>query len=129
MIEIDKTLDKKSLFEFRENTLKAKKMGKLEKQIDKFLQESGVKYHRQFPVRIGNKHRKPKRYAVSFWVQGKDFILDIFSEGADMSLYELGRHIDILHHPWAKIKMIAPIREDMKWKDVKRDLQMLMAMP
>ena len=123
MIEIDKTLDAKSLFEYRENTLKAKKMGRLEAHIDKFLTERGVKFHRQFPIRIGCKH--PKRYAVSFWLQDKGIILDMVGIDDDMNLYEPGRHVDVLYHPWAKIKAIVPIDKKLMWVNIKKELVML----
>lgn len=126
MIEIDSQMSQEELFKYREEVLKAKKMGKLEKQIDKFLTEQGVKYHRQFPVKIGK--RAPKRYAASFWLQDKGIILDLYTEGADMTVYDVGRKVRLPHHKWAKIKFIAPIKADSLWRDVKKDLVTLIAM-
>lgn len=123
MIEIDKSLSCKGFFKYREEVLKTQKMGKLESKIDKFLSENKVKYHRQFIVRIGNRNKK--RYAVSFYLSDKHIFLDMVDDNADMSLYDPNRALKMIFSNIESKPMILPINENLSWRDVKKQLSML----
>lgn len=123
MIEIDKSFSCRDFFKYREEVLKLKKLGKLESKIDKFLAKNGVKYHRQFIVRIGLRHRK--RYAVSFYLSKHHIFLDMVDDNADMSLYDPSRAIKMIFSNIESKPMIFPINENLPWRDVKKQLSML----
>lgn len=104
-------------------------MGKLEAKINKFLSENGVKYHRQWPVKLGTRGRKQHRYIVSFYIPEANIMLDMVDDNTDMSLYDFSRHKELIwrcHEFPRLIGAIIPINKDLGWREVKKQLQLFM---
>lgn len=132
MIQVDNQLRKNAMFRYRENNLKALPMSKLEKKIDKFLQESGIKYHRQWIIKMGCRKRMQKRYAVSFYLPTAGIALDMVNAQTDMSLYDFTRHIELfwyyaIREYKPRLDAIIPIDEDLSFREVKKQLQIFIS--
>lgn len=127
MISLDNSIRKYKFFRLRAKEYKARPMGKLEAKIDKFLSESGVIYHRQWPVKLGTPSRKQYRYLVSFYLPEANIMLDMVDDDADMGLYDFSRHKELIwrcHEFPRQIGAIIPISKDLGWREVKKQLQL-----
>ena len=96
-------------------------------EINKFLSENGVKYHRQWPVKLGTRGKKQHRYIVSFYLPEANIMLDMVGDDADMSLYDFSRHKELIwrcHNFPRQIGAIIPISRDLGWREVKKQLQL-----
>lgn len=126
MISLDNSIRKYEFLRLRKKDFKLRPMGKLEAKIDKFLSDSGVEYHRQWPIKLGAKAKKPHRYIVSFYIPSVNFALDMVKDDVDTSLYDVSRRKSSIwsynDHPHL-ISAILPIDESMGWRDVKKQLQ------
>lgn len=128
MISLDNSICRYKFFRLRAKVHKTRPMGKLEAKIDKFLSENGVNYHRQWPVKLGARGKKQRRYIVSFYLPEANIMLDMASDDSNMSLYDFCRHKELV---WRcrefprKIGAIIPISEDLGWREVKKQLQLL----
>lgn len=129
MISLDNSIRKYKFFRLRTKEYKARPMGKLEAKIDKFLSENDVNYHRQWPVKLGTRGRKQRRYLVSFYLPEANIMLDMVDDDADMSLYDFSRRKELIwrcHEFPRQIGAIIPINKDLVWRDVKKQLQLFM---
>ena len=127
MISLDNSIRKYKFFRLRTKEYKARPMGKLEAKIDKFLSENDVNYHRQWPVKLGTRCRKQRRYLVSFYLPEANIMLDLVDDDADMSLYDFSRHKELIwrcHEFPRQIGAIIPISKDLGWREVKKQLQL-----
>lgn len=127
MISLDNSIRKYKFFRLRTKVYKARPMGKLEAKIDKFLSENDVNYHRQWPVKLGTRGRKQRRYLVSFYLPEVNIMLDMADDDADMSLYDFSRHKELIwrcHEFPRLIGAIIPINKDLGWREVKKQLQL-----
>lgn len=127
MISLDNSIRKYKFFRLRTKEYKARPMGKLEAKIDKFLSENDVNYHRQWPVKLGTRGRKQRRYLVSFYLPEANIMLDLVDDDADMSLYDFSRHKELIwrcHEFPQQIGAIIPISKDLGWREVKKQLQL-----
>lgn len=110
----------------REEVYKAEKMTPLEKKIDKFLTENNIKHHRCFPVRVGNKNNKNRfRGLCSTYLPVQNIILDVPTGIEPERTYEMGRALAILYHK-TKVNAMLPIDEDCPWREVKKQLKILL---
>lgn len=128
MERLDSSIHKYKFFRLRQKVYKTRPMGKLEAKIDKFLSESGVKYHRQWPVKLGTPSRKQYRYLVSFYLPEANIMLDMADSDADMSLYDFSRYKGLIwrcHEFPRQIGAIIPIDKNLGWREVKKQLQLL----
>lgn len=129
MERLDSSIHKYKFFRLRQKVYKTFPMGKLEAKIDKFFSESGVIYHRKWPVKLGTPSRKQYRYLVSFYLPEANIMLDMVDDDADMSLYDYSRHKELIwrcHEFPRQIGAIIPISKDLGWREVKKQLQLLM---
>lgn len=129
MISLDNSIRKYKFFRLRTKEYKAKPMGKLEAKIDKFLSENDVNYHRQWPVKLGTRGRKQRRYLVSFYLPEANIMLDMVDDDADMSLYDFSRHKELIWRCYKFPRLIGaiiPINKDLGWREVKKQLQLFM---
>ena len=127
MISLDNSIRKYKFFRLRTKEYKARPMGKLEAKIDKFLSENDVNYHRQWPVKLGTRGRKQRRYLVSFYLPEANIMLDLVDDDADMSLYDFSRHKELIwrcHEFPRQIGAIIPISKDLGWREVKKQFQL-----
>ena len=128
MISLSNSIGKYKFFRLRTKVYKTRPMGKLEAKIDKFLSDNGVNYHRQWPVKLGTQSRRQCRYIVSFYLPEANLMLDMTSSNSDMSLYDLTRRKDLIwrcHEFPRQINAIIPINESLGWRDVKKQLSIL----
>lgn len=128
MISLDNSIRKYKFFRLRTKEYKARPMGKLEAKIDKFLSESDVNYHRQWPVKLGTRGRKQHRYIVSFYIPEANIMLDMVDDNTDMSLYDFSRHKELIwrcHEFPRQVGAIIPISKDLGWREVKKQLTLL----
>lgn len=128
MERLDSSIHKYKFFRLRQKLYKTRPMGKLEAKIDKFLSENGVKYHRQWPVKLGTRGRKQHRYLVSFYLPEANIMLDMVDSDADMSLYDFSRYKELTwrcHEFPRQIGAIIPINKNLGWREVKKQLQLL----
>lgn len=127
MKEFDKTLKYSKFWEQRENVYKPEKMNPIEKKIDKFLAENNIKYHRCFPIRIGVKNSKNKFYGLcSFYLPAQNMILDIPTGIEDENTYGSTMPVFIHYYQGIMVKNIFPIDKDYPWRDVKKQLKILL---
>lgn len=125
---LDNSIRKYRFFRLRNKEYKTRPMGKLESKIDKFLSESGVKYHRQWPVKLGHPSRKQHRYLVSFYLPETNIMLDMTDSDSDMNLYDFSRRKELIwrnHDFPRRINIILPIDKNLGWREVKKQLQTL----
>lgn len=128
MERLDSSIRKYKFFRLRQKEYKTRPMGKLEAKIDKFLSENGVKYHRQWPVKLGTRSRKQHRYLVSFYLPEANIMLDMADSDADMSLYDFSRYKELIwrcHEFPRHIGAIIPIDKNLGWREVKKQLKLL----
>ena len=126
MIEIEKINDKDKLFKFREEELKTRPMKLLERKINKFLVENDIKFHRQFPIRMGRKKKNRKWYSVSFWLPKYNLALDMVGDDMDKFLYEDRRNKAILFQQFGSLDKIIPINRKTRWEDCEKKLKHLL---
>lgn len=127
MERLDSSIRKYKFFRLRQKVYKTRPMGKLEAKIDKFLSESGVKYHRQWPVKLGTPSRKQYRYLVSFYLPEANIMLDMTDCDTDMRLYDFARRKELIwrNHDFPRlISMILPIDKSLGWREVQKQLQL-----
>lgn len=129
MERLDSSIRKYKFFRLRQKVYKTRPMGKLEAKIDKFLSESGVKYHRQWPVKLGTPSRKQYRYVVSFYLPEANIMLDMTDDDTDMALYDFSRRKELIwrnHNFPHLVDAIIPISKNLGWREVKKQLQLFM---
>lgn len=126
MIEL-KSMDKKTFWRYRENVLKTAKMKPLEKKIDKFLSDNDIKYHFRYPISIGL-HKHKTTGAVSFLLEGTMIALDVVSEDYDSKLYEMTRCKRTAFQANRPLSAVIPIKETLKWMDVKKQLKIFLGL-
>lgn len=127
MERLDNSIRKYKFFRLRQKVYKTRPMGKLEAKIDKFLSESGVKYHRQWPVKLGTPSRKQYRYLVSFYLPEANIMLDMTDDDTDMALYDFSRRKELIwrNHDFPHlVGAIIPISKNLGWREVKKQLQL-----
>lgn len=129
MISLDNSIKKNKFLRLRTKVYKTRPMGRLEAKIDKFLSENNVNYHRKWAVKLGTRGRKQHRYLVSFYLPEANIMLDIVDSEADMSLYDFSRHKELIwrfgNYPRI-VNAILPIDESLSWREVKKQLQVMM---
>lgn len=127
MFPIKHSLNRKEFFKLRERKCKTKALGKLESKIAEFLSKNQIEYHRQWPIKIG-RVKKQKRYVVSFYLPEKRLVLDMTAGESDIILYEPSRRKTLI---WCyksldkAINAIIPIDENLGWREVKKQLRVL----
>lgn len=123
MKQIEINTNKDEFFAYRESVLKKKRMRILESQIFAFLKERNIKFHRQYPLILGNKgNGRRKWYAVSFFLPEHKLMLDMVDDKYDKMLYESYRCRRIPFHPTLHVDKIMPIKRSMMWVDVEKML-------
>lgn len=126
MKEYDNTLKYSEFWKQREDVYKAEKMKPIEKKIDNFLAENAIKYHRCFPVRVGGRNNKDKSFGLcSFYLPQQNIILDVPTGAETERTYDVTLPVFIQYHS-TKVNAIFPIDEDCPWREIKKQLKILL---
>lgn len=125
---LDNSIRKYKFLKLRQKVYKAQPMGKLEAKIDKFLSETNVNYHRKWAVKLGTPGKKQRRFIASFYLPDVNIMLDMADNQSNMSLYDFTRHKELIwrfgNYPHI-VNAILPIDESLSWREVKKQLQVI----